>query len=403
MNQFYPFMKEILPFIRITHDQELAVDAWWQAFKRDQIKICDFFNGVTNIHMDIPALMEESLQSIDYNIMWEFGPGLKKTHRLVITSEKDRQLRYLIQYILSKAPEYKDWEFYEYRLAENLTDTQQTMVSRTNWHDISKITFELVKADYNKIGIIYYLPVYLSQEESYSYNSYILTESLIGEEILDKWIDFIEVRLQPKSRFFRKGNTSALPLSALKETVLKSIAAIKSHLPKTPYFKELSNQKINWCVMKATPLKQEDYPEKQDLYISSFIATKEDLFNATYISQNDFFSERFSNNNEIFLYLKMDGTAEDLNQETFIDRTTIEDTLNDALMKENLGCVIGGGTGLRYSYIDFALTDFTRSIEIIQLILQKGKLTKRSWILFYEAVYQSQWIGVWDDSPPPPV
>lgn len=76
---------------------------------------------------------------------------------------------------------------------------------------------------------------------------------------------------------------------------------------------------------------------------------------------------------------------------------------NEALMKEKLGCVIGGGTGLRYSYIDFALVNFAKAIEIIQKILQIGKLTKRSWILFHNTVYQSQWIGVWDDSPPPPM
>lgn len=156
MTHSYPFTKEILPFIRISSAQKLAVEAWWQAFERDQAKICDFFNGVANSPMDISDWMKQHLNNIDIDLMWEFGPGLKKAHRLVITSEENRQLRPLVQYILDKASEYKDWEFYEYRLAEDLTDTQQTIAARTNWHDISEIEFELTSSDFNTLGIIYH-------------------------------------------------------------------------------------------------------------------------------------------------------------------------------------------------------------------------------------------------------
>ena len=402
MNSSNTFVKQTLPFIRISPDQKLAVTKWWQAFETDQTRICDFFSGTTNTPMDISAWMDENLHNIDADIMWEFGPGLKKPHRLVITSEENRLLRPLVQYILSKAPEYKDWEFYEYRLSEELSETQGTMVSRTKWHDISEIKFELVESNFNKMGIILYIPPSLRHEkEEYSYHSYVLTESLLGEEILDIWIDHLSVYEKPKGSFFKRANSSGQPLSTLKESVLKSITTIKSRLPKTPYFREINSEQTKWCVIELTPSEQEYYPRKQDLCTSCFISTEEDIFNATYTGYDDFSSERFSNNNEIFLYLKIDGSAEDLNQDTFIDRTAIEDALNEALVKENLGCVIGGGTGLRYSYIDFALVKLDKAIEIIQKTLQSGNLTKKSWILFHDAVYQSQWIGVWDDSPCP--
>lgn len=397
--------EEIIKFLNISSEQKRAVKSFWESFDRDQAQLCDYFDGKLKTDIDIPGWVETHLQPIDKDIMWEFGPGLKKTHRLVITSETNRSLRPLVQYILSQAPEYKDWEFYEYRLAEDLVQLQQTMAARTNWQDISEIEFELTRSEFNTIAITYYVPASLEQEtkESHSYNACVLTEALLGEEDLDKWIDYIDVFPKAKSKFFKKTKISAQPLSALKEAFLTEIKTIKVRLPHDPYYKVINNKNTKWGLMEMTPGEQNDYPRKQDLYVSPFILLEDDLFNATYIGYKNFFSERFSNYNEKFLYLKIDGTAEDLNQEIFIDRSTIEDMLNEVLQEKKLGCVIGGGTGLRYSYIDFALTDLKKAIETIREHLQKGKLTKRSWILFHDASYQSQWIGIWDDSPPPPM
>jgi len=396
MNLSHPLTEKIIPFISVSPEQKLAVENWWQTFDNDQIKLCDFYNGGTKMPIDIPAWMDKHLHAIDKDIMWEFGPGLKKAHRLVITSETNRLLRPLAQYILNQAPEYKEWEFYEYRLAEGLEETQLTMNGRANWQDISEIKFELIQSEFNTLGIVYYIPTSLDLEkkERHSYNAYVLTESLLGEEILDKWVDYIDVELETKSKSSKKVKNSVQPLPNLKEAFSNELITIRSRLPKDLYYEVINNNDIGWALMKATPREQDDYPQKQDLYVSPFLQVEGDLFNATYFGYNDFFSERFSNHNEIFFYLKIDGAAEDLNQDIFIDSTTIEDILDEALQKESLGCVIGGGTGLRYSYIDFALTDLGKAIEIIRENLQKGKLTKRSWILFHDAIYQSQWIGV---------
>lgn len=175
----------------------------------------------------------------------------------------------------------------------------------------------------------------------------------------------------------------------------------KSALPQQPYFQFIENEDIGWRIYTVEPIEKIDYAHKQDLYTASFIATEADLFNATYHGHETFSSEQFSHFNETFIYLKIDGTADDLNEEIFIDSTTIEDMLNEVLLKEKLGCVIGTGTGLRYSYIDFALVDVTKAIEVIKNTLQKNNFTKKSWLLFHDTIYQSQWIGIWEDSPKP--
>jgi hypothetical protein len=100
--------------------------------------------------------------------------------------------------------------------------------------------------------------------------------------------------------------------------------------------------------------------------------------------------------------VKIDG-SEGLDEEHFADKSEIEDALDEVLKPNQLGCQIGGGTGIRYSYIDLALVDLTQGIEAIRKRLQEGNLTKRSWIQFFDSDLAAEWIGVYDDSPPPPM
>jgi len=53
--------------------------------------------------------------------MWEYGPAVRtKGHRLVITPESRKDFRQLVRTILDRAPDLPGWEFYPYRLAEDL-------------------------------------------------------------------------------------------------------------------------------------------------------------------------------------------------------------------------------------------------------------------------------------------
>ena len=100
-------------------------------------------------------------------------------------------------------------------------------------------------------------------------------------------------------------------------------------------------------------------------------------------------------------FVSLDG-AEGLDEERFADKGEIEDAIDGVLKPDRLGCFIGGGTGLRYSYVDLALTDAERSIEQITALLRDGNVPKGCWILFFDADLCGEWVGVYPDSPPPP-
>jgi len=118
-------------------------------------------------------------------------------------------------------------------------------------------------------------------------------------------------------------------------------------------------------------------------------------------SNSAFNSARFSQCGETFCFIKVDG-SKGLTPEGFADKAEIEDSLDQALRRENLGAVVGGGTGRRYSYVDLALVDVPRAIPVVRTALQSGKMPKRTWLQFFDSELAREWVGISADSPERP-
>jgi hypothetical protein len=152
-------------------------------------------------------------------------------------------------------------------------------------------------------------------------------------------------------------------------------------------------------MFQMQPVEQPDYPGRSDLFIGHTVvpALWERLSSPEPVRSSD-----FSACGEIFCYLKIDG-IDGLEGSAFADKSQIEDTLDEALRHFKIGCVIGSGTGLRYSYVDFAITDVPTACDVIRKVLRAGKIPTRSWILFFDSDKQDRWTGIWDNTPSPPV
>jgi hypothetical protein len=147
-----------------------------------------------------------------------------------------------------------------------------------------------------------------------------------------------------------------------------------------------------------TPVEQADYPGRSDLFVGYTVLPN--LWERFHSSEA-VCSADYSTCGEAFCYLKIDG-INGLEGSVFADKSQIEETLDEALRHFKVGCVVGSGTGLRYSYIDFAVIDVQMACGVIRKVLCAAKIPKRSWILFFDSDKAQQWIGVWDDSPPQP-
>lgn len=151
-------------------------------------------------------------------------------------------------------------------------------------------------------------------------------------------------------------------------------------------------------MFQMQPLARADYPGRSDLFIgyTAVPALWERIQSSDAIHSRD-----FSSCGETFCYLKIDG-VNGLEGSAFADKAEIEDALDEALRHFKVGCVIGSGTGLRYSYIDLAVTDTRSAFDIVRKVLRAGKIPERSWIQFFDTEKAGEWIGVWDAPPEPP-
>lgn len=385
------------------------IDAWWKEFASKTSEINALFSR--KAEWDLPEWMEQHLQSIHPSIMWEYGPAVHgEGTRLVITPESRRDLRPLVRAIIQLAPKIEGWEFYEYRLPEGMKMVHDTVEARTGVN-ISDYQFRASRGSKHLIDLVFNSPQITQTDDQEARNAaFVALESLLGEQCLDNWIGAIEVSPLPRANgimglFGRKSGElpGYYPLERLKDTVEAVIGSIKEQLPPRPHYQWVCNdESINvaeWTLWELKPDKAEDYPEQQDIFVGRSVNQEQWT---TAHSGSIFCSERFSRCGEIFVYIKLDG-SQGLDQEGFADKSEIEDALNAVLKPEGLGCYMGGGTGLRYSYIDLALTDVDKAIPLIRKRLQEGKVPLRSWIQFFDSDLSAEWVGIYDETPSPPM
>ena len=384
------------------HQSVLAsIDRWWLEF---QSKTDDFEAMFSNRRKwDLPEWMVAHLGAIHPSLMWEFGPALDcDGHRLVITPESDHFLRPLTTTVLQRAPQIARWEFYGYRLPEDLASAQSMVEARTNG-DLKDVQVRVKRGDSHRVDLLFVSPRTKHANDEQALNeAFVATETLVGEQCLDQWIGTIEVAPSPKrglTSLFGLGKpiVGLIPLVRLKETVDSVIGSILDQLP--PQSHDQWIEDAQWTLWELQPNKADDYPAQLDLMVGK--SANKDFWSAAH-GPGLFYSERFSRCGETFCYVKIDGTA-GIDWQEFGDKSEIEDALDAVLKEEGLGCHIGGGTGARYSYIDLALTDRTRGLRAVRERLQQGNISRRSWIQFFDSDLSAEWVGIYDDSPPPPM
>lgn len=377
-----------------------AIGAWWREFRLHAGEIRDRFSGKND--WDLAAWMSETLGAVDPRLMWEYGPAATgEGHRLVITPEVQQWLRPLVGTLLEQAPSIPGWEFYSYRLPDP-DWVVETVRARTG-SDVSQATFAARLQGAGRIDLTFSLPQCTdSLDVDARTAAFVAAESLLGEELVDLWIGEIHVA-PPKRRgllsSLRRGDgggEAMMPLVELPSAVAGRVANLRSSLPERPCYEFI--HETQWSSFTFQPREQDEYAGRDDMLVA--ISGRSDVLQAAHTATL-FHSRCFSRHGETFCYLKIDG-AEGLENSRFADRAEIEDALNEALIAAQAGCAIGGGTGLRYSYIDLALTSVTRARPLLREALLAGGIPQRTWLLFFDAAFSQEWIGIHDDAPPPP-
>ena len=363
----------------------LAMARFWQQFEKAAPQLVATFSQ--QAEFDIPAFMAQHLSAVDSRLMWEYGPPFRDgEQRLVMTVESERQLRPLLDALLARAPTLTGWEFYAYRVPESWRDALATVAGRTGI-DVDEWRFQATRGEFNFLDLKWYLPAG-TEGEHLQYAAFVLSEALLGEELVVTWIGEISLEV--------RANTEDAPGAApatLPACVAALIAEVDRALPR-----DAQSSTGESFVFELEPEDEEDYAGRQDLFVATTHGMA-DLWKAAH-SDFAFSSRRFSKVGETFCYVKMDG-REDVNHGDVDARAKIVASLEALLLPSGLGAVIGAGTGRRYSYIDLALRHLDHGLAEVRGALQRAGVPEHSWLLFFDAHLAHEWIGVYDATPPP--
>lgn len=373
------------------------MDAWWAEFVRRLDDICASLKDKGRL--DLPTWMHAHLLAVDDRLCWEYGPAAQgEGYRLVITPEADHELRPVVNTLLERAPHLAGWEFYPYRLAESVEVAHLTVEARVKLK-IPDARVSVARGADHRVDVTFRSSAFAGvPEEQADHAAFVATETLLGEEALDRWVGVVEAERQGHDeRRATRGERRFLPLERLKSTFKSVVAATLDQLPPRPLHDLDLTGSYPWSGYKREAPEQSEYADREDVFIGNTALV--DVMHAS--ARPGFFSGRFSRFGETFAYLKI-GRA-NVPQKQWVEfRSRFEDAIEPALRAARAGCIYGAATGVTYSYIDLALTNVPRGVELMREVLRPLSVPRNSWLLFFDPEYADEWVGMWDDSPSPP-
>ena len=376
---------------------DAQIEAFWQTFGRDTKQLLksarESDGGI------LYNWMREHLHAIHPGLLWEIEFDEEKNAAVfIITAGGSHELRLLVETILKSAPKLKNWSFSAYKNPNDLTLVRDSRIPG-DWTD-TEVFLERNKA--HCVDLTFVSPKFISDNDKADFfTAMILAETVLGEEVLDKWIGNVFTRAKRKSRLktimrvvrpevvkHTKTNIIDLP-----KAVKKMVDQIKSALPDKPLW-QIESQSFTIDTVTPDEVEEEGRPPSR----LTTVTITPDLTRAVQ-SRISFHSCAFSNFGEIFCYIKIFDLDSPLDHPA--KYSEFEMYLDQKLRQAELGCATGSGVGVDAAFIDLMLVDVKASIPLLRAAAKKFGLPQRSWLLFHDIYWRDEWVGMSEFTPLP--
>lgn len=231
-----------------------------------------------------------------------------------------------------------------------------------------------------------------------------LTEHLVreiaGERRADDWIARVDAVPAPRGGPLRvvadaPPEPAGFAIGELELALDAAIAAVTASLPDQPLWAAGDGE---WTLFELDPEPAgDDYPEKDDLVMA---VTRVPELLKSFLEGAPFSSLRFSRHGEQFFQLKFESHGPP--EARLRERERLERALDPLLSAERAGRVVGGGLGLRYSYLDLAIAAPEPAFALVRRVARAAKLGERSWLEPFDSDLRGEWLEVWPGAPAPP-
>jgi hypothetical protein len=229
-----------------------------------------------------------------------------------------------------------------------------------------------------------------------------LAQALLGERLVDDWVGAIDV--VPAARAASSGRAlpvlqpaakGELSLAELPSAVSAAIEGLSAGLDSRPFHEQ---NELGWTMLECEPSSRDSAASQDDVLLVSTVSPE---LMKSFLRGEPFSSRRFSRAGERFAYLKL-ARGSTPAERWLSDRRALEDALDTALRQARAGCIFGAGLGLSHAYVDLAYADLVAGVNITREIARRAGAPRESWILFFDADWGAEWLGVWDETREPP-
>lgn len=363
------------------------IGAWWDAFAEKRPEIESHLAGQSQ--WDLKTWMDEQIAALHPRLRWEFGEDLGGRF-LVITCEGAHHLRPMTETILRRAPELPGWSIREYR-ARIEPELVPPLVRTRTGQVMGTTTVQARMGHQRRIDFVYQSLLAGSNPDAALHVARTASDYLLGEDIAHRWAGHLDV-----AQMSHALTHSFIPLARVRSITLDLITAVLTDLPDRPYWRM---PKLEPMEVKFRPQKQVDYAGQDDAMFGTTIIPE--LREAGVAPGFD--SCRFSRQGETFCYLKLDASDADLD-ERHKRKKIIEEAMDAELRENGVGAVVGSATGRKYMYLDLAVADVVKTLELTRRrLLALELLPVRSWLMFYDAELAGEYIGLRSATPRPPM
>jgi hypothetical protein len=367
-------------------DVTAKIDAFWTALAADAPRMHDAFRA----GKDLSSLSDwgsEHIQNIDSDLMYEFGPCNEKGCMLTIVEEDRPWLRPIIDTLMARQKPVPGWWFATYReaLPSNVVDQAFSERFREDTPPVCDVTCTI--GDDNTIDVMLHSDKFSKDDDPDDWaKALYLCQAALGEENADRYLGTFRTA---RAQSVKSANFAAMT-DSLKQQFEQNKKQLLAALPDKPYCDSPGPDKH--AVAKL--------PSPQGLGGRITMVTNYAKLMTSVDPSQPFWSCRFSKHGERLAYLQVEGSPELVKDTT--NRDKITEAVDKALRAKHLGARVGEGAGLpQTAYIDLMLTDPDKAADELRVVAKQLDLPKSSWLRFYDTDWRQEWVGMYDDTPPP--
>jgi len=291
---------------------------------------------------------------------WVFGPGPEEIggHSFTLSGNGNKHLQFLTEHWSSKAPDLPGWTFYPARQPGQF-DPETGLVVDGNDFKFGKIwVTPEIDSEQEKIHLAAWHPLFEVVEDKKMMVLFLMLDEALGEYGVGSSLGAIEISKDQLANSF--------PLSELPEFVKQTEAdrGWKRYAPTECYTSYKGNPKETAYL-------------RSDVFAGS---TSHFRLVTEYIEAEGNYEDPLENTGAEFVFIALDSKILPKGNEIHF-RAEIEDAIEESL--RDSGQLIGGASGVDYSYIDLLLFDGDRSLAIVKEVLLEQNLPEGTGIHFF--------------------